>query len=76
MSNNNSLNNVARCFRWFVGEQQLLAPPEKFPKHRLPMLCGEIAGISFIPGCVSNSRLFIRPLTPGFWRLSGKVLLA
>jgi hypothetical protein len=40
------------------------------------MLCGEIAGISFTPGCVSNPRLFIRPLTPRFWRLRGKVLLA
>jgi len=59
-----------------VGEQQLLAPPEKFPKHRLPVLCGEIAGISFIPGCVSNPRLFIRALTPGFWRLYGKMLVA
>jgi hypothetical protein len=61
--------------RLFVGEQQLLAPAEKFPKHRLPMLCGEIAGISFIPGCVSNPRLLIRPLTR-FWRLRGKVQLA
>jgi hypothetical protein len=58
-----------------VGEQQLLAPAEKFSKHRLPMFCGEIVGVSFIPGCVSNPCLFVRPLTPGFWRLSGKVLL-
>jgi hypothetical protein len=62
--------------RLFVGEKQLLARAEKFPKHCLPTLCGEIAGISFIPGGVSNPRLFIRPLTPGSLRLCGKVLLA
>ena len=46
------IKNVLRCLRrLLVGEQQLLAPAEKFPKHRLSMLCGATAGISFIPGC-------------------------
>lgn len=45
------IKNVLRCLRrLLVGEQQLLALAEIFPEHRLPMLCGATAGISFIPG--------------------------
>jgi len=68
------IKNVLRCLRrLLVGEQQLLAPAEKFPKHRLSMLCGATAGISFIPGC--DPRLFIRSRTPRVSRFRGEVLL-
>ena len=36
--------------RLLMGEQNLLPPVEKFPKHHLPMLCNAIPGISRVRG--------------------------